>query len=59
MKLCILRAWHETHKNYVQDYEDLGVDYEVINIMDHDWIEQIKESDCDGYLLRPSYFKQY
>lgn len=59
MKLGILRAWHETYQNYVKACEDLNVDYEVINLMDDDWIKQIKESDCDGFLLRPPYFKQY
>lgn len=59
MKIVILREWHPTYENYVRACEELGVDYEVIDIMDDDWIEKILASKCDGILLRPSYFKQY
>lgn len=59
MKLVILREWHPTYQNYVKACQELNVEYEVINIMDNDWIEQIVRSNCDGILLRPSYFKQY
>jgi len=34
MKIVILREWHPTYENYVRACEELGVDYEVIDIID-------------------------
>lgn len=59
MKLGILKAWHPTYKNYIKACEELNVEFVVIDIMADDWIKQIKESNVDGILTRPSYFKQY
>lgn len=59
MKLAILKAWHPTYQNYIKACEDLGVEYEVVDIMTDKWIESIIKGNFDGVLLRPSYFKQY
>lgn len=58
MKLGILNEFLACEKEYIKACEDLGVDYEVIDFISNDWIENIEKSNCDIYLVRPSYMKQ-
>ncbi len=53
MKLGILKTWIDYHHNYINACEALNIDYEVIDILDVNWVEKIKVSDCDGFLCRP------
>ncbi|KPA54188.1 hypothetical protein VT25_03895 [Photobacterium leiognathi subsp. mandapamensis] len=54
MKLGILIGFNpDDEKNYIQACIDLNIDYELINFIDTDWLENIKKSDCDGFLARP------
>lgn len=53
MKLGILKTWIDYHKHYVDACEELNMDYEIIDILDPNWIEIIKSSDCNGFLCRP------
>lgn len=53
MKLGILKTWIDYHNYYVLACEELEIDYEVIDILDPNWIEIIKSSTCDGFLCRP------
>jgi len=53
MKLGIFTSFDKYQKYYVRSCEDLGIDYEIIDIIGPDWLEQIKKSQCDGFLCRP------
>jgi len=54
MKLGILKLWDKLHHIYYVDAcKALGVEYEIIDILSSDWIDKIKESNCDGILCRP------
>lgn len=58
MKLGILNEFTGSEKYYIAACEELGIDYEVIDIISTNWMETIKNSGCDGFLVRPSYAKQ-
>lgn len=53
MKLGIFTAYRNFHKYYVRSCEELGVDYEIIDIIGPNWLEEVRNSDCDGFLCRP------
>ncbi|MBN2830025.1 MAG: hypothetical protein JXR56_06875, partial [Candidatus Cloacimonetes bacterium] len=53
MKLGIFTAFSEMHKYYVKSCEELGIDYEVVDIIGPDWLENVLNSKCDGFLCRP------
>lgn len=36
-------------ENAVKSCQELGVDYEVIDILSPDWIKNVNNSDCDGF----------
>lgn len=55
MKLGILNEFLGLEENYIKACEDLRVDYEVIDIISNNWIDNIIKSKCDGFLVRPSY----
>jgi hypothetical protein len=58
MKLGIFKEFLGEEKNYVLACEELGIEYEIIDIISDDWIEKVKKSDCDGFLVRPSGAKE-
>ena len=53
MKLGIFTGFDKCQKYYVRSCEDLGIEFEIIDIIAPDWLERIKESNCDGFLCRP------
>jgi len=53
MKLGILKAWEDNYKTYISACEFLKVQYTVIDILSENWIDDIKKSDCDGFLCHP------
>ena len=53
MKLGILKDLSNTSKYYIDACEDLGIEYEVINIMSSNWLEIIQKSFCNGFLVAP------
>ena len=53
MKLGILTAFRDLHLYYVHACEELGIAYEIIDIIGDDWQRAIEESSCDGFLCRP------
>lgn len=53
MKLGILKAFSDQHKYYIRACEDLNVEYEIIDIINHNWLELIRKSTCDGFVCRP------
>lgn len=53
MKLGILKDLSETSNYYVNACKELKIDYILIDIMSSNWIEDIKSSNCDGFLVAP------
>lgn len=53
MKLGILKSWEKLHKSYIDACEELNIEYEIIDMLSSDWINIIKNSNCDGFLCRP------
>tara|TARA_Y100001956_G_C4126044_1_gene190121 strand:- start:2478 stop:3464 length:987 start_codon:yes stop_codon:yes gene_type:complete len=53
MKIGILTSFVGDYKNYIKACEAMGVDYEVIDIFDAGWLELVKKSKCDGFMVRP------
>ena len=57
IKVGILNGFQtgsDSYELYVKACEDLGVPYEVVDIIGSNWIDNIRRSDCDGFLVRPS-----
>lgn len=52
-KLGICTSFEPRYKNYIAACEELGVEYEIIDILSHDWLDIVRNSSCDGFLLRP------
>jgi len=53
MKLGIFTAFRDMHKYYIKSCDEIGIDYEVIDIIGPDWLSNVLSSNCDGYLCRP------
>lgn len=59
MKLGIFTAFRNEHRSYVDSCKELGIDYEIIDIIGDNWMDEILASDCDGFLCRtPSKFQE-
>lgn len=52
-KLGILTGFDDTYRNYIKACEELGVNYEVADILSANWVDLIKKSDSEGFLVRP------
>ncbi len=53
MKLGIFTSFDKYTKNYIRSCEELGVDFELIDIIAPNWLTSINKSNCDGFLCRP------
>lgn len=53
MKLGVLKAYADYHHNYINACKALNVGYELIDILDPEWLNKVKNSDCDGFLCHP------
>jgi glutathione synthase/RimK-type ligase-like ATP-grasp enzyme len=53
LKIGILTSFDNTYKKYIGACRDLNVDYEVVDILAPDWAQNVKKSDCRGFLARP------
>lgn len=53
MKLGIFKDFKGQHEVFINACKELKVKYEVIDIISCDWVENIKNSDCDGFLIKP------
>lgn len=60
MKIGIFKtfAGELTIKNAINACEELGVNYEVVDIYAPNWIQLIQSSDCDGFFCPSSSFSQ-
>lgn len=54
MKIGIVKEINNFHDDYIKACQDLGVEYEVIDITSKDWIRNIKEFNGAGLVVRPS-----
>ncbi len=54
MSLGILKGFDDYHLFYAKACEELGIKYEIIDIISDGWIDRIKTSACKGFLHRPS-----
>jgi hypothetical protein len=45
---------HDSYLLYVKACEDLNVDYEIVDITSANWMENVRNSTCDGFLVRPT-----
>ncbi|MBM3862313.1 MAG: hypothetical protein FJ395_22040, partial [Verrucomicrobia bacterium] len=44
----------DSYELYVKACEDLGVPYEVVDIISPNWIENVRRSGCAAFLVRPT-----
>ena len=52
-KMGILKGFDDYYLKYVKACEELNVPYQVIDIVSDNWIQNIKNSECVGFLHRP------
>ncbi|MEC6815434.1 hypothetical protein VXS05_10350 [Photobacterium toruni] len=54
MKLSILKGFNDYDEyNYEKACKELGIDYDFVNIIGDNWINEINNSTSDGFLARP------
>jgi len=54
MKLGIFNEFNGKERSYINACKDLKIDYEVVDIISNNWINNVVKSNCDGYLVRPA-----
>ncbi|MBN1805932.1 MAG: hypothetical protein JW837_11840 [Sedimentisphaerales bacterium] len=54
VRLGIIKEFAHRHKNYVGACRDLGIPYKILDISGSDWIDTIRNSNCDAFLVYPS-----
>ena len=52
--LGIIKQFRHYHKHYIAACHDIGVSCKVLDISGSDWIDVIKNYNCDAYLIWPS-----
>lgn len=52
--LGIIKEFWHCHWPYIAACRDLGIAYKVIDISGPDWIDVVRESECDAFLVWPS-----
>lgn len=50
----IVKEFCDMHLPYVASCRDLGVSYKVIDISSPDWLQKVRQSGCDAFLIPPS-----
>jgi len=53
MKLGILTSFHGHIENYTKACEELNIDYEVIDFVSANWLDNIRNAKVDGVLCHP------
>ena len=49
MKIGIFTAFDNLNKKAINACIDLGLDYEIVDILSPDWVENVRKSDADGF----------
>ncbi|MGM0649615.1 MAG: ATP-grasp domain-containing protein [Bacteroidota bacterium] len=52
-KLGILQSFDNEHLKIAEACDNLGVNYEIIDFISPDWLHEVRESDCDGFICHP------
>ncbi len=50
MKLGIFTSFNNIHNKFVDSCKDLNIEYEIIDILSSNWLKNVKQSNCDGFL---------
>jgi len=53
LKFAILKAFDNYHKYYVRACEELKIDFNVVDFIAPDWMNQVTSKKYDGFLCRP------
>lgn len=53
-RLGILRDPAQHHRNIMAACQELNVSYRVIDLFAEDWIERIRSSECDAFMVWPT-----
>lgn len=51
--LGILTGFDENYLLYEDACKELDVEYKIIDLLSPDWLDNVKSSECDGFLVRP------
>ncbi len=54
MKIGILTSLNKSYHHFETVCKELKIDYELINLASSNWLDNIRNSDCDGFICRPS-----
>ncbi len=54
VRLGILQEVEQAHKHYIAACKEMKQSYRVVDLLADDWIEQIRASECDAFLVWPS-----
>ncbi|RUT80128.1 ATP-grasp domain-containing protein [Ancylomarina longa] len=54
MKVGILKEFMGNEKYVENACIELGIDYVTIDFLSENWLEEVKESNCDAFMYRPS-----
>lgn len=54
--LGIIEDTTQYHQHYIAACLELEVSFKVLSLIDHNWIDLVHESCCDGFLVWPSSF---
>ena len=53
MKIGIFKGFSDSQtKQVVEACKDLGLDYELVDILSSDWIENVRSSGCEGFFCQ-------
>lgn len=53
-RLGIIEEVTQYHKHYIAACREMKISYRVLSILEDDWIERFKASQCDAFLVWPS-----
>jgi hypothetical protein len=56
IRLGIIRSYNFWHQYYMAACREMGVPYCTINLEATDWLDQVRSSQCDAFLVWPSAF---
>lgn len=54
VKLGIIQEFANKHRSYIDACREIGVPYKVLDISGPNWIDVVRNCDCDAFLVRPS-----
>lgn len=53
-RLGIIHEYFQYHKHYIAACRELGVSYRLIDLSGNDWVDRVRNSGCDAFLVWPS-----